>query len=221
MGNLILSGGGSSNQNFKVYEFMINTIEKKEPILYIPLAGDADFRPHHTSLDFIKNIFEPLGVKEVTMWTDLNHKTLDELKCFSAIYFSGGSTLTLLKTIKDSGFAKVLRQYFNGGGTIFGQSAGAIIFGSDVTHTTKEIDISGYNPLNLIHNYRLWCHYDQIDEELLCEYSKDESTPFIALSDGGAIHVTKSYCQVITKKAYEFKDGKKKDLEFVYNSNDH
>ena len=219
MGNLILSGGGSSNQNFKVYEFMVNFIEKNEPILYIPLAGDATYRPHHTSLNYIKNIFEPLGVKEVTMWTDLKNKTLDDLKCFSAIYFSGGSTITLLKTIIDSGFAKVLRQYFNSGGTIFGQSAGAIIFGGVVTHTTKEKAISGYTPLNLIQNYSLWCHYDQIDEELLCEYSKDEGTPFIALSDGGAIHVTKSYCQVITKEAFEFKNGKKKDLGIVYNSN--
>ncbi|WP_082234614.1 Type 1 glutamine amidotransferase-like domain-containing protein [Halobacillus massiliensis] len=210
MGDLILSGGGSSKQNLKVYEFLVETIEKNKPILYIPLAGDAKYRPHHMSLDYIKSILEHLGVKEVTMWTDLNHRTLDELKCFSAIYFSGGSTLTLLKTIKNSDFDNVLRQYYDWGGTIFGQSAGAIIFGSDVTHTTKEKGISGYNPLNLIHSNRLWCHYDHTDEELLCEYSKGEDNAFIALSDGGAIHVTESYRQVISKEAYKFKDGKKK-----------
>ncbi|TGB03605.1 Type 1 glutamine amidotransferase-like domain-containing protein [Halobacillus salinus] len=208
MGNLILSGGG----NAEVYEFLMKFIDKDKPILYIPLAGNEEYRPFQESLAYIKSIFLPLGVKEVTMWTDLHHRTLGDLERFSAVYFSGGSTLTLLRIIKETNFDKVLRQYFHGGGTIFGQSAGAIIFGSDVTHTTTEEEVSRYEPLNLVHNNRLWCHYDVHDEGLLRKYSKGEGDPFLALPDGGAVHVTERQCEVIRKVAYEFKDGRRKEL---------
>ncbi|WP_281975350.1 Type 1 glutamine amidotransferase-like domain-containing protein [Halobacillus litoralis] len=212
MGSLILSEGGSAEQNARPHEFLVESMEKYRAILYIPLTGDPNYRSYYTSLDYIKSILEPLGVKEVTMWTDLYGRTLDELQSFSAIYFSGGSTFTLLNEIKNSGFDKILIRYLKAGGIIYGQSAGAIIFGSDVSHTPKEKDLTGYEPLNLIHNSRLWCHYDNTEDERLCAYSEDSNTPFIALPDGGAIHVTETYSQVISKKAYVFKGGKKTEL---------
>ncbi|WP_433746926.1 Type 1 glutamine amidotransferase-like domain-containing protein [Falsibacillus pallidus] len=217
MGNLILSGGGSFQQNLEVYKFLGTIIEKDKPVLYIPLAGDPNHRPYTESLDYIKSIFKPLGIKEVLMWTDLNQRTLGELKSFSAVYFSGGSTLTLLNAIKNSGFEKTLIEYFKDGGTIFGQSAGAIIFGSDVSHTTPEKRVEDYQPLNFIHNKGLWCHYENSDDKLLCEISKQYSIPLIALSDGAAIHVTETNCHVIAKEAFEFRDGRKTPFEFMAN----
>ena len=208
MGNLILSGGGSSEQNHITHQFLVKTVGKDKPILYIPLAGDANYRPHYKSLEYIKSSLEPFGIKEVTMWTDLNLKTVEELKCFSAIYFSGGSTLTLLKSIKESDFDKVLIKYLKSGGTIFGQSAGAKIFGRGVFHTTTE----KYHSLNLL-KYRLWCHYHRTNDEELREQSIRKGDPIIAIADGGAIHVTDTGFQVISKEVYEFKDGERKVLK--------
>ncbi|WP_347551345.1 Type 1 glutamine amidotransferase-like domain-containing protein [Pseudalkalibacillus hwajinpoensis] len=186
MGNLILSGGGNVEQNFRVHDYFVKSIDKDKPLLYIPLAGDPGFRSYDTSLKYVQSIFNPLGIGTITMWTELKNKTLSELKHFSAVYFSGGCTLTLLKALKKSNFDKILIQFYESGGTIFGQSAGAIIFGSNISHTySRENILAESEPLNLIHNYRLWCHYNAQHDELIYEFSEDGRPPFIALTEGG------------------------------------
>ncbi len=214
MGNLILSGGGNADQNSSVHNYFVNSIERDKPLLYIPLAGDPSFRSYGTSLKYVQSIFNPLGVDAITMWTELNNKSLSELKRFSAVYFSGGCTLTLLKALKKSNFDKILMQYYESGGTIFGQSAGAIIFGSHITHTNPKGENSAeYEPLNLIYNYRLWCHYDAREDKLIYQFSEDGGPPFLALPDGAAIRFSDNSMEIISKQAYEFKQGKKKTLK--------
>ncbi|QHT47924.1 type 1 glutamine amidotransferase-like domain-containing protein [Bacillus sp. SB49] len=208
MGSLILSGGGSYEQNLDVYQFLVNKVDADKPILYIPLAGDAEHRSYQRSFDYIKSILMPLGVKEFVMWTDLADKKREDLTRFSAVYFSGGRSVTLLEVLKKSGFDEVIRQYYNDGGIIFGQSAGAILFGSDISYTTKQRQTNQYRPLQLLHGTRLWCHYVKEDDEFIYHHLNKENIPFIALADGGAIHVTKRRIEVIAEDVYEMRNNR-------------
>ncbi|TKD69976.1 Type 1 glutamine amidotransferase-like domain-containing protein [Pseudalkalibacillus hwajinpoensis] len=213
MGTLILSGGGSIEQNAETNRYFVESIDKDKPLLYIPLAGDPQYRSYESSLAYVQSMFLSLGIREITLWSDLENKTIEEVKQFSAIYFSGGYTLTLLKAIRKSGFDEVLTQFYESGGTIYGQSAGAIIFGSNISHTLLKEDTSfDYAPLNLLNHYRLWCHYDSTDDELICELSKENDSPFIALTEGGAICFSNSNVKVLSKTVYKFKDCKKKNI---------
>ncbi|WP_394174212.1 Type 1 glutamine amidotransferase-like domain-containing protein [Guptibacillus hwajinpoensis] len=206
MGRLILSGGGELEQNVEINRYFVQSIDADQPLLYIPLAGDSNYRSFESSLAYIQNMFLPLGIRKVTMWTDLNNKTIEEAQKFSAIYFSGGDPFTLLKIVRESGFDKILIQFYESGGTIYGQSAGAIIFGSNISHTlSKEDNSFDYEPLNLINPYRLWCHYDPSDDESIVELLKGNNSPFVALSEGGAICFSESNKWVISNPVYEFR----------------
>lgn len=210
MGRLILSGGGDLEQNVEMNRYFVQSIDQDKPLLYIPLAGDPNYRSYESSLTYIQKMFFPLGIRKITMWTSLRNKTIELVKEFSAIYFSGGYPLTLLNAVRESGFDNVLIQYYESGGTIYGQSAGAIIFGSDISHTLSAEDNSvDYEPLNLLNHYRLWCHYDPCEDASIVELLKRNDSSFIALSEGGAICFSQNNKWVISNQVYEFRNGMK------------
>ncbi|MEK4670125.1 Type 1 glutamine amidotransferase-like domain-containing protein [Niallia sp. FSL R7-0271] len=103
-----------------------------KPLLYIPIAMDGAI-PFDECYKWINSVFKPLGIQEITMWTDLSNKTLEDLKQFSAIYIGGGNTFSLLNAIQISKLDKVLEEYIENEGVIYGGSAGAIILGANIT----------------------------------------------------------------------------------------
>ncbi|MGP4079415.1 hypothetical protein ACTWQL_05820 [Pseudalkalibacillus sp. R45] len=96
MGELFLSGGGNAEQTREVNEYFIQKIDPVKPLLYIPLAGDPKFRTYDRCLDYVKSMFNPLGVSEIMMWTDLREKTIDDVTPFSAVYISGGDPTPII-----------------------------------------------------------------------------------------------------------------------------
>lgn len=62
---------------------------------------------------------------------DIEGKTLNELRRkiagFSVLYMEGGNTFYLLKAVQESGFAAIIREFLERGGTYVGTSAGAYI----------------------------------------------------------------------------------------------
>ncbi len=134
MGTLFLSGGGNAEQSEPINKHFVEQMKSSPSLLYIPIAGDPSIRPYVECLNYVKSMFNPLGVSEIEMWTDLEGKTLDDLKKFSGVYISGGDPLKLLEEFKSSGFSIVLTQYFQGGGIIYGQSAGALILCDTLEH---------------------------------------------------------------------------------------
>ncbi|MED3960953.1 Type 1 glutamine amidotransferase-like domain-containing protein [Niallia taxi] len=77
-------------------------------------------------------MFQPLGLQEIKMWTDLSNRTLENQKQFSAIYIGGGNTFSLLNAIRISRLDKALEEFIENEGVIYGGSAGAIILGSNI-----------------------------------------------------------------------------------------
>lgn len=187
MGTLILSGGGNAEQTFEISQYFVQGIYNEKPLLYIPIAGDTEIRSYKSSLNYICSIFKPLGIKNITMWTDVKDKTIQELNQFSAVYISGGNTLSLLNDFKEALFDKMLLQYYKNGGTIYGQSAGAIIFGNSVSHTSSKNDnYDDCKGLNLVKNYSLWCHYSAEDDLSIKDYLMKGKKSFILLPEGSA-----------------------------------
>ncbi|MFD1021005.1 Type 1 glutamine amidotransferase-like domain-containing protein [Thalassobacillus hwangdonensis] len=205
MGELILSGGGDAKQNQRVNSYFSKLIRHDKTLLYIPLAGDPSHRSYEDSLKYIRNTFNPLGIEEIEMWTELTNKTAEELERFTAIYFSGGSTTELLRAIRSSGFDEVLLSFYEKGGIIYGQSAGAIIFGRSIEHTLEET-VHSEKPLDLANGFSIWAHYDSKDDGSIESYDS-----ILALSEGAAVHMTKDEMHAIGE-VYLFDRGTKQPL---------
>ncbi|MFG6149242.1 Type 1 glutamine amidotransferase-like domain-containing protein [Halobacillus sp. B23F22_1] len=183
-GTLILSGGGNGEQSRIINVYFAELINKEKPVLYIPLAGDPHVRPYKESFEYVGQMFHEAGIKKVVMWTEVSLKTRQDLEAFSAIYISGGDSGRLLNIVKEDGFDEVLIDYFQNGGIIYGQSAGAIIFAKELTHLKNGHPVAG---LNLIEGCSIWCHYTQKDDEAIHKRVTQLRHSVLLLPEGNAV----------------------------------
>lgn len=192
MGNLYLSGGGNKEQGETVNLHFAHHMDRKKTLLYIPIAGDPNYRSYESSFAYICSTFRPLGIRSMTMWTDIQHKKIDDLKIFSAVYIGGGDAFSLLKACKSSGFDHVLKQYVGGGGTIYGQSAGGIILGKTINvlsqYESYDANHPDANALNFVGDRSITCHYQKEHDILIREYIRRSSNPVFAIPEGTAIY---------------------------------
>ncbi|MBN9656472.1 Type 1 glutamine amidotransferase-like domain-containing protein [Halobacillus sp. GSS1] len=205
MGTLILSGGGSAKQNKEAHKTFAERLDKDKPLLYIPVAGDSVRRPHEGSFHYIKKCLNPYGVTKFEMWTDLNDHSVKEIQTFAGIYISGGCSLKLRRLVGESGFARVLSEFYKRGGIIFGQSAGAILLGNNRAGI--------HEGLNLVENHRIWCHYKSEMEGERSFLSDKESSRILAMEDGGSVLVTNDRLIRISGNSYTFQEGRKTSIE--------
>lgn len=187
LGLLLLSGGGDFKKTLVINKYFVQIINKNKPLLYIPIAGNTEVRSYKSNLNYIHKIFNPLGINEIRMWTDVKGKTIDELNQFSAVYISGGNTISLLNDFKEAGFDKLLLQYYNNDGIIYGQSAGAIIFGKNVFHTSADKrHRDDWRGLSFVPNYSIWCHYSAQDDLLIKDFLNKDHQSYLLLPEGTA-----------------------------------
>lgn len=192
MKNIFISGGalnGFTNDIDNIYE---QIIEKKKPLLYIGTAKkNANYNKYFERL---KTVFTSIDKNKFTMWIDLKDKKIGDLEYFSSIYIGGGNTFYLLKHLKESGFDKVLTNYINNGGIVFGESAGAIILGKTIK-TCSYVDKNHFglkelNGLDLLNGFSIACHYKQVHKKILENIKQNEKTNIIALEDGKGLNVS-------------------------------
>ena len=165
-GKLFLSGGGNEKQTFELDDVFLKNIKK---ILYIPIAWkNEDF---DSCLKWFKNAMDKHKKVKIEMIIDLEKDVI--LNNYDAVYIGGGNTFKLLNKIRESKFDRKLIDYFNDGGVIYGGSAGAIIFGRDISTALickdsdkNEVGIKNTRGLNLISGFDIQCHFEdnQIEE---------------------------------------------------------
>lgn len=214
VGNLFLSGGGDKEQTKVIDQTFIEQINPNKPILYIPIALVGAV-PYEDCLKWITGIFNPMGLKNITMWTDLKNKTSNDLKQFSAIYIGGGNTFRLLKDLRHSKFDKVLMEYIKGEGVIYGGSAGAIILGANIMTCAhmdpNNVNLQDYDGFNLVSDYSIWCHYQVENDNLIRSYIENYKRSVIALPEETGIFFSNEGIKVIgTSPAYIFKNEDRK-----------
>lgn len=215
MGKLILSGGGDAVQTREMNANFVRSLNEERSVLYIPLAGDESYRSYESCYEYTCSLFP---TTEVTMWTDLSGKTIEDMKEFSGVYMSGGSVNKLLASLVNTGFDNVLKKFFATGGIIYGQSAGAIVLGETVKFYEKSElkcdSLKGLKGLQLLKGYAVWCHYTEKDDEMLNAYSTQLELPLITIPDGTAVVVSKDTLRPIGEEpAYVFSNEGKIDIQ--------
>lgn len=69
------------------------------------------------------------GIVEIDAAEPMEPDALDE---FDALYMCGGNTFYILKTIRETGFDRLIVDFVKRGGTYIGVSAGSILMGPDI-----------------------------------------------------------------------------------------
>ena len=189
-GKLYLSGGGDENQTYNADKQIFADVKK---ILYIPLAWEGD-----KSYALCKKWFENMISKHKPISYDMiiTGTTDRNLNNYDLIYIGGGNTFKLLKELRASDLSKKIIDFLNNGGSVYGGSAGAIIWGKHIDqkyrkkiissstdadkNKVKQSNTSGFN---LVKGYDIQCHF--IDEELneYIEYSKNKSVKILAIPE--------------------------------------
>lgn len=171
---LILSGGGDPKQVRPIDEFFAAHIDKTQKVLYIPVAMERKVFTYEQCLDWFTSTYKTFGIQNIEMLTDLQNTEIPDDT--AAVFIGGGNTYKLLKELRDSGFDKKLLGYLNNKGTVYGGSAGAMIFGKTIEteiHTgSKNYGLTDLSALNLLNGHDLWCHYTSADDQLISEYPR-------------------------------------------------
>ncbi|MFS0560715.1 Type 1 glutamine amidotransferase-like domain-containing protein [Terribacillus sp. 179-K 1B1 HS] len=207
MGKLFLSGGGSAEQTVTIDRIFVSEIERERPLLYLPIAMDA--ADYKDCFRWINDTFNPLGINEVVLWTNVHKKRVEDLNDFSAIYIGGGNTFILLKRIMESKFDKVLKSYLDDGGVVYGGSAGAIIFGNNIMTSahldSNTVKVNNFKGIGMVGNYSVWCHFKKDNDHLINRFVEEYDSSVIALPEETAIFINGSETKVIgTEPAYIF-----------------
>lgn len=220
MGKLILAGGGDAQQTLSIDKEFVKIINTDKPLFYIPIAMDTNSTSYESCFDWINSVFNPLGIDNITMWTEneLKNKIVRDLEQFSAVYIGGGNTFSLLNDFNGTFFTNILKEYIENEGIVYGGSAGAIIFGEDIrtcSHMdSNDVGLKKLNGLRLVENYSIWCHYKVENDTLISNYVRQYKNPVISLPEETALFIDGKGIKVIgTKPAYIFDGTTKKAIQ--------
>ncbi len=215
---LFLCGGGSGKQILPALQEFAKIIDKKKPMLYIPLAMASE--KYDSCYDWFREEMKLINISDFEMVKSSLELSQKDFADYSSVFIGGGNTYKLLKELKDNNNFQKIRNYLINGGIIFGSSAGAIIFGNDIDSCLLDDnklfvnqDTSGFNYLN---NYSLLCHYNPTSLEkrksYLSEYSLKYKT--IYLPEDTVIYINDNGVSLIDNSIYVIiKNGK-----FIYHN---
>jgi len=152
----------------------------------------------------VKNVIRDNGYdfEEV----DIESKTKEELRSFfkdkNIIHMEGGNTFYLLKAIRETGFAEILKDLLEEGRTYIGTSAGAYIMcpSVDVANWDKtgksRFGIADFAALNHV-SFVLKVHYTNEQEAKVREGMQTLKYPIRILKDGQGIFCEDGVCRFI------------------------
>lgn len=214
---LFLGGGGDREDSIEIDKKFVASLDLSKPLLYIPIAINAEKHPYPVCLEWILGTLGPFGVKNIIMWTEdyLKHKQEEDFEQFAGIYIGGGNTFKLLKELKEFGTFEILRKLAERSIPIFGGSAGAIIFAKTIipalSADENNVGLADFSAFNLINDYDMWCHYSEsLDSTIKSYMNKYSLRKIIAIPENAGLFVTNESIEAVGSqvKVFEGEDIK-------------
>lgn len=201
--NLILSGGGNSEQS-KGVDTLFTSLLKNRKILYIPIAMDRVKHPDRDCLLWLENNLSPYGNFDITLLNekDLKKFEYEELLDFGGVYIGGGNTYKLLKILKETGFDNYLVKLLKETDIpVIGGSAGAVIFGKDIetvsTMDVNKVGLEEFFGMNMVNGKNVWVHYKEGMDEDIEKYIERTGICVVAVPEESGLYVTNENVQPV------------------------
>lgn len=199
-GRLFLGGGGNEDQSFGVDEIFLRDVSR---VLYVPLAWpDDDFAG---CLKWFTKAMSKHKRVRIQMLTDPQKDA--RLQDQDAVYIGGGNTFKLLMRIREGGFDRRLLDYYDSGGTVYGGSAGALIWGADIgiarvcaDADKNQVGLKDTSGFDALHGLDIQCHYlpDQLKRHQ--EYITRSGRNVVAIPEESALLLEDGRMKVIGLK---------------------
>ena len=223
---LLLSGGGTSEKTILVNKKFNEIIDHTKPLLFIPLARYSTKYP--SSIEWIKNELKNVDIPDIEMITKADEICNKDLNNYCGIFIGGGNTFKLLSELKECDAFNILKDYIKNGGIVYGCSAGAIIFGYDISsclyNDSNDVNLKDTKGFNILNGKSITAHYTNKNEEktklatdYLIEYTKNNEEVY-ALPEEDTIYVNDNKIKIIGTKDYHiFKNGNifKKSIDIM------
>lgn len=194
--NLILSGGVGAAKDQSMIPYYAKLVPPNAKILYLPLAKRT--RPFSESYErMCANMTRFGSTSSIAMWTDLKDKRLEDLAPFDSVYIEEGNPFILLNALKTSGFMSILSTYISSGKLVYGQSAGALIMGADISFAQflsgsveNTVGLRDTRGLDLLNGYSVWPHYTPKDDPTIKRLIAEKRFTFLALPEYTGVHIS-------------------------------
>jgi dipeptidase E len=172
-------------------------------MVFIPTAANPESDRWYLNKDKI-NIAQ-LGItsiKEVDLERETRESLAQKLIGADIVYVEGGNTFYLLKYVRESGFAELIKEFLERGGVYVGVSAGSMIVGPNIeTANWKHADrniigLEDLTAMNLV-PFAIAPHIDETNIAATKAEAAKVSYPVIALSDKQAVFVDEDKIKII------------------------
>ena len=227
MVHLFVGGGAEGKIPELDKKFALELSKQREKkLLYLPIAHpEITYKgikyTYAGMFEGIKWHYAKFGVTQIDMWTDLSNKTSNDLNGYGAIYIGGGNTFSLMDQFRKNGFDKLLNEYMDKNGIVYGSSAGAAILGKDICIVSKFGEDPDINHINLtdlssfdkLDGKIVFPHYREVDDNNLQNYIKKTKSMVIAIPSLSGLHISGNEAEVLgVSDAYFFKNTLKLKL---------
>jgi len=225
---LFLGGGAEGRINKLDRMFVSSLLRTESPkILYIHVAhhlitiNNFTYTPE-SLYGWARGYFSKLGIEKVDLCKDLIDMTIERIGIYGALYIGGGNTFDLMHKMRQSGFDRVLKEYINNGGIVYGSSAGAIILGKNISvarlfgedKDVNQIGLVNMDGINMIGGKSVVCHYSKKEDQSIMDYAKTDNTDIITLPFETGVLFHGNHMQVVGKyPAYLFNNLGKVKLD--------
>ena len=206
---VFICGGGSGEQTRKALRRLNEVIRHDLPCLYIPLAMEEE--RYDSCFEWITGELECVEIPGIEMVRSAEELARKRLADYSFLFIGGGNTYKLLNDLKRAHMFEPIREYLRNGGTAFGGSAGAIVFGEDLESCAlddhNEAGLKDTQGFNVLGGISFLCHYtnrspeqDRRSEEYLLKISDHRKT--YALPEEDTLFLNKNCLEEIIDRPY-------------------
>ncbi len=217
---VFICGGGSGAQTAKALHRLNEEIRHDLPCLYIPLAMEET--QYDSCYEWITGELGSVDIPGIEMIRSAEELSRKHLADYSFLFIGGGNTFRLLSEIRRAGMFGPIQEYLRNGGTAFGGSAGAIIFGEDLESCAlddeNEAGLQETRGFDVLNGISFLCHFtnrspeqDRRSEEYLLQIS--EHRKVYALPEEDTLFLNENHLEeIIGKPYYIFDKGRKTEI---------
>ncbi|MEU7615779.1 Type 1 glutamine amidotransferase-like domain-containing protein [Micromonospora rifamycinica] len=141
--------------------------------------------------DWLTGELAKRGDLDVDTWIDVPDRAIAGLSSAQILFIPGGNTFALLDCLRARGWLGRVGEFVEGGGLLYGGSAGAILCGADIAvaglFDEDVVGISDTRALDLLAGAVVYPHFTAADAPVVEQWAGTHDEPVLAVPERGGL----------------------------------